>query len=200
MPSGSLQVALLSALLLWGSIDPARATSASNEPAEERAAGAGQDPAARTRSAQPHRDASGASSRAQAARDFAFSYLELWSSPNPVTFASTASLYRPYVIFHGRGRTLGAVLAEKRRFAERWPDRDYRYRPETTQVACEAGRAQCTVWSIFDFSASHGRQGRRSVGTGEHELVLSFAEGKPVISSETSRVLRRGAPRPTTGL
>jgi len=85
------------------------------------------------------------------------------------------------------------VVAEKRRFAERWPDRTYRYRPGTTQVACEAHRENCTVWSIFDFSARDPNNGRRSLGIGDHELVVSFSGSKPVIVSETSRVLRRGA-------
>ena len=133
--------------------------------------------------------------REQAARDLAFAYLKLWSAPNRVALASASSFYGPTVRFHGRKRTLGSVLAEKRRFAERWPDRTYRYRPETTQVACEARGAQCIVWSMFDFSASDPRRRRRSRGIGEHELVVNLSSGRPVIASENSRVLRRGAVR-----
>jgi hypothetical protein len=135
------------------------------------------------------------SARGEAARDLAFTYLELWSAPNRVALASASSFYGPTVTFHGRARTLGSVLAEKRRFAERWPDRNYRYRPGTTQVACEADGNLCTVWSIFDFSAANARQGRRSTGIGEHQLVVSFSGSKPVIRSENSRVLRRAALR-----
>jgi hypothetical protein len=87
------------------------------------------------------------------------------------------------------------VLAEKRRFAARWPQRTYRYRPETTMVACESGGARCTVWAIFDFSAASSDQDRHSLGIGEHELVVSLSSGRPVIVSETSRVLHRGAVR-----
>jgi hypothetical protein len=130
--------------------------------------------------------------REKAARDLAFSYLDLWSAPNPVTLAAAASFYGEQVLFHGRVRDFGSVLAEKRRFAQRWPDRAYRYRRETTQVACESGGVRCTVWSLFDFAAGNPDQGRRSRGIGEHELVVSFLSHKPVIVSETSRVLRRG--------
>jgi hypothetical protein len=133
--------------------------------------------------------------RARAARDFAFSYLDFWSAPNRVTLASASSFYGSTVRFHGAMRTRGSVLAEKRRFAQRWPGRTYRYRPETTQVACEAGGAQCTVRSIFDFAVAHSGQGRRSRGIGDHELVVSFSSGRPVIASENSRVLRRGLTR-----
>jgi hypothetical protein len=131
--------------------------------------------------------------REKAARDLAFSYLDLWSAPNPVTLAAAASFYGEQVLFHGRVRDFGSVLAEKRRFAQRWPDRAYRYRRDTTQVACESGGVRCTVWSLFDFAAGNPDQGRRSRGIGEHELVVSFLSHKPVIVSETSRVLRRGA-------
>jgi hypothetical protein len=137
----------------------------------------------------------GATASAQAARHFAFTYLASWSAPNQVTLASASSFYGPTVKYHGRMRTRGSVLAEKRQFAQRWPDRTYRYRPETTQVACETSEARCTVRSIFDFAAANSRQGRRSRGIGDHELVVSFASGNPVIASETSRVLRRGLTR-----
>jgi hypothetical protein len=138
---------------------------------------------------------SGDTARAQAARHFAFTYLASWSALNQVTLASAASFYAPTVKYHGRMRTRGSILEEKRQFAQRWPDRTYRYRPETTQVACETSGARCTVRSIFDFAAANSRQGRRSRGIGDHELVVSFASGKPVIASETSRVLRRGLTR-----
>jgi hypothetical protein len=136
------------------------------------------------------------SERPYAARDFAFNYLNLWSARNPVALSSAANFYGPSVVFHGQKRSFASVFAEKRRFAERWPDRNYRYRPETTQVACEKGGTICTVWSIFDYSATDPRRQRRALGIGEHELVVSFADETPVIASETSRVLHRGpAPR-----
>jgi hypothetical protein len=130
---------------------------------------------------------------AQAAVDLASAYLHEWSSPNRVTLASTSSFYGPTVLFHGRERSYQSVFAEKQRFAKRWPERTYQYRPELTQVACEADGASCTVWSLFDFSAVDRDHRRRSRGLGEHELVISFVGNRPVIVAETSRVLRRGA-------
>ncbi len=130
---------------------------------------------------------------AQAAQALAVDYLDLWSAPNRLTLAAASSFYGSSVTFHGRERTVGSVVAEKRRFAERWPKRTYRYRPGTTMVACESNGARCTVWAIFDFSASGYSQGRRSLGIGEHELVVSLSSGRPVIVSETSRVLHHGA-------
>jgi hypothetical protein len=133
--------------------------------------------------------------KARTARDLAYAYLDLWSAPNRVSLASAPSFYAPTVRFHGRTWDMNALLAEKRRMAKRWPDRNYRYRPETTQVACEADGVRCSVWSIFDFSAADPDHSRRSRGLGEHEIVVSFAGAKPVIISESSRVLFRGAAR-----
>ncbi len=133
--------------------------------------------------------------RAHAARDLAFSYLNLWSAPNRMTLATASSFYGSTLRFHGQQRTLGSVIAEKRRFTERWPERTYRYRPETTMVGCETSGERCTVWILFDFLAGNRRQGRRSVGIGDHEIVVSFSSGKPVIVAENSRVLRRGMAR-----
>ena len=103
--------------------------------------------------------------RQHAARDFAFSYLDLWSAQNPVALSSAAKFYGSSVVFHGQRRSFASVLAEKRRFAERWPERNYRYRPETTQVACETAGDVCTVWSIFDYSATDPRRRRRPSGS-----------------------------------
>jgi hypothetical protein len=133
--------------------------------------------------------------RAQAAGDFAVRYLDLWSAPNRVALASAASLYSPTVTFHGRLRSRASVLAEKRQFVHRWPDRTYRYRPGTTQVTCEGSGTRCTVRSIFDYTAANAALGRRSRGTGNHELVVSFAGGRPVIAAENSRVISRGSAR-----
>ena len=131
--------------------------------------------------------------RAVAARNLAFRYLDRWSAPNQIALTSAPSFYGSTVLFHGRPRSFASVLAEKRRFAERWPDRNYRYRTETTQVACETAVAQCTVWSLFDFFAVDHDRERHARGIGEHELVVSFVSEKPIIVSESSRVLYRGA-------
>ena len=131
--------------------------------------------------------------RAAAARNLAFDYLDRWSAPNQVALASAPSFYGSTVLFHGKPRSFASIFAEKRRFAERWPNRTYRYRRDTTQVACETVVAECTVWSLFDFSAADSHRDRKSRGIGEHELVVSFVRNRPIIVSESSRVLYRGA-------
>jgi hypothetical protein len=192
--SGSLRgtrLALISCLILSGPPALAQASPVWVDPPSGSDDPAAPGPAAPLRFAQPPLQTASVS-REQAARDLAYAYLALWSAPNRVTLASASSFYGPTVTFHGTTRTIGSVLAEKRRFAERWPDRNYRHRPETTQVACEGDGDRCTVRSSFDFDAGNPRQRQRALGIGEHELVVSFASGTPVIESENSRVIRRG--------
>lgn len=187
-PSG-LRMALISGLLLWGPATLAQAdptwvgdeVEAPNAPL--RVAQAQASPASK-------RDR--LTTNEKAALEFAFRYLDLWSAPNQVALAAASSFYGPTVRFHGRIRTLGSVLEEKRRFAERWPDRVYRHLPRTAQVTCEAGGAYCTVRSSFDFTAINPSDGRRSLGTGEHQLVVNLSGARPVIAAEDSRVVLHG--------
>jgi hypothetical protein len=183
------RTALLSCLLLWEA-----STVAQAKPAWVGRGDQG-DTTAAERAASPEsvRRADQATLRAQDAQNLVVKYLNLWSAPNRVTLSVASSFYGPTVLFHGRERTIGSVLAEKRRFTARWPQRNYRYRPGTTMVACESDGSSCTVWAIFDFSAARSDQERRSHGIGEHELVVKLSRGRPVIVAETSRVLQRGA-------
>src|SRR5688500_1556464 len=62
-----------------------------------------------------------ATTPASVAREFALSYLDFWSAPNPSTLLATPVFYAPRVVFHGRSMTSHALFAEKLRFVARWP-------------------------------------------------------------------------------
>ena len=135
------------------------------------------------------------SSRQQDAQRLAVDYLTLWSASNRQALQTTPQFYGSSVRFHGKRMSFGALLAEKRRFAQRWPDRNYRYRPDTMNMRCSYSGNTCTVQSTFDFVAANSELDRRSRGVGTHELVVSFAGDRPVIISENSRVLSKGRRR-----
>jgi hypothetical protein len=131
--------------------------------------------------------------RKNAARDLLIDYLDLWSAPNPLTLAASTEFYAPSVIFHGRAMSARALLEEKRRFVQRWPERRYRARPETVGVACGPEGETCTVRSVFDFTAVDPDRGRRSQGVATLELVVAFGpDERPVIMAEDSLVHGRG--------
>ncbi|GLS43555.1 hypothetical protein GCM10007884_15400 [Methylobacterium brachythecii] len=131
--------------------------------------------------------------RAAQAQRLAGDYLDSVSSRNDAMLTSAPRFYGERVLFHGRTMSLAALMAEKRRFVRRWPERRYRLQEGATRTACDAARASCVVRTLFGFQAGSPARGARSQGLSELTLTVSFAGERPVIVSETSRVLRRGS-------
>ena len=95
------------------------------------------------------------------------------------------------VQFYGRLVTLDAVIAEKRRFIERWPIRDYAAQPGSLHSQCRGDGQFCTVEGLFTFQARDPVRGRSSTGRGVLELAIAFEGNRPVILSENSSVVSR---------
>lgn len=126
------------------------------------------------------------------ARRLAAAYLDSLSAPNEVTIAAAPRFYADRIQFHGRTMSLSALMQEKRRFTQRWPERRYVPEAQAMRTACDAETATCTVRTPLAFSASNRARGVRSTGVAELVMTVSFAGGRPVIVAESSRVLRRG--------
>jgi len=148
-------------------------------------------PSAPAVAAQPLKDpdADKRSARASVAKNFAIDYLESWSASNDVALEATAAFYAPRVLFHGREVSMQRLFNEKRRFARRWPERDYRPRPDAMGTVCNPAGEVCTVHAVFDFTASHPKRRRVSQGTGALQLIVHFIGDKPVIVAEHSTLL-----------
>ena len=148
------------------------------------------------RQAQPRRtpqaptQVAGRQAQERAAENLALDYLDAWSEPNSAALDLTRDFYGSRVLFHGREMSAGALFEEKRRFAQRWPERTYRAYPETVQTDCDGARDLCTVRAGFDFMAQNPGSGRRSAGRGTLQLIVSFAGDRPLIVSENSWIGR----------
>lgn len=129
---------------------------------------------------------------ANAARRLAADYLDSISAPNSETLAMAPRFYGERVQFHGRSMSTAALIAEKRRFVRRWPQRRYAPQEGGIRTACNAASATCLVRTTLGFRAENPARNARSQGVSELVLTVSFAGGRPVIVSESSRVLRRG--------
>jgi hypothetical protein len=142
---------------------------------------------------QPHTPppSAGASQHARAAEEFTVTYLDYWSGADSAALDAAPHFYAPQVIFHGRQMSARALVAEKRRFFRRWPERDYRVLPDTMRVTCDPAPPVCTVRTTFAFTASNPRSRRLSQGTALLQLGVSFASGHPVIVFENSQVISR---------
>jgi hypothetical protein len=130
--------------------------------------------------------------REQVARQLAVDYLDFWSAPNSLTLEVMPDFYGSTVEFHGRAMSASALMEEKRRFVRRWPVRSYSARIDTLRASCSLSGPICTVRGVFDFTAISPERGRRSQGTADLELQISFAGDRPIIIAETSRVSARG--------
>jgi hypothetical protein len=131
------------------------------------------------------------SALAEAARALAVDYLGTWSSPNAMTPNAISRFYAATVRFHGRVMSARALLNEKRRFVQRWPERNYQHRQDSLEVSCDPDAATCTVRSVFDFEAANPRRRRHSEGVAALDLTVSFKGERPVIIAESSEVLAR---------
>ena len=144
---------------------------------------------ARPASAEPVSAEPASGVRAAAARALAAEYLAAVSSPGEAMVGAAPRFYGARVRFYGRATTLAALIAQKRSFVRRWPQR--RYAARTIRTACDA--EGCTVRAIVDFHAASPGRGAVSRGAAELVLAVTFSGSRPVIAAETGRVLRRGA-------
>lgn len=131
---------------------------------------------------------------AGAAQRLTFDYLDSISAPNAVSIAATPRFYAERVQRFGRTVSLASVIAEKRLFVQRWPERRYQPQAGSTRTACNAAMKACIVHTTYDYRAESPARGARSQGLAELVLEISFAGERPVIVSESSRVLRRSGP------
>ena len=132
---------------------------------------------------------------AAAAQRLAVDYLNYWSAPNVLTLDATPHFFASKVLFHGRPMSARALAREKRRFTQRWPHRNYVPRLGTMRTTCKASGNACTVRTAFDFTAASPTRGSQSEGRAILELGMNFVGGRPVIVSESSRVIRRQSVR-----
>ena len=125
--------------------------------------------------------------RAAAARALTARYLATVSGSGDTMVGAATQFYATRVRFYGRPITTAGLVAEKRSFVQRWPER--RYEPRAMQAACDA--ETCTIRTLVAFRTAN--PGRGAISSGEAELVLEvgFAGMRPYILGETGRVLRR---------
>jgi ATP-dependent protease ClpP protease subunit len=103
-------------------------------------------------------------------------------------------LYLDLVSYYGQLTSKRAILIDKQKLLEQWPQRSYKVRPNTTDVRC--GVSECSLTGVVDWEASS--QTKRSVGYANFQYVLRLwprggagADDKLKIAAEDGRVLQR---------
>lgn len=123
---------------------------------------------------------------------FAHAYHVAWSSPNDAALAFMDSVYTESVEFYGNVVSAAAVMEEKRKFAQRWPIRDYNVRDDSLSVACTG--SVCTVSAVIDWFAHSPARASSSNGVATFEFRLNT--DRLSITRETGAVLRGQAANP----
>jgi hypothetical protein len=127
------------------------------------------------------------------ARDFAAAYFAHWSESNAEALHYFESVYGERISFADRSIAKTALLAEKRKYAERWPERLYTADPATIRSNCDEETARCTVTGRVRWECRDADRAQRSVGVAEFALQITVVSqaGDIRVDGESSAVISR---------
>ncbi len=117
-----------------------------------------------------------------------------WSEPNTETLGALDELYTDKVFYHGKVTPRQAVLLEKRRFAERWPQRSYKVRPHSVTARCDAASEVCRVHGIMDRELANPATNTKSHDETAFDYSIARSGEALKISAETSSVSKLADP------
>ena len=112
-----------------------------------------------------------------------------WSSANALNLASIASAYAEEIFYYGSRKSRQAVLLDKRRLLERWPERSYHVQPGSITVQCLAN--VCKVGGMTDWQTRSAPRATSASGTARFEYEVALSGDAFSILSEDSSVVKR---------
>lgn len=150
---------------------------------------------AQQRPIRPRARAVGEKSRAPAAdvldgraASFISARIASWSSASTADLPSFVSAYADQVLYYGSLKSREAVLQDKRRFLERWPERRYELRPGSITAQCKVD--VCRVNGLLDWRARSTARAASASGMAQFEYEVMVSDGAFRIISESSSVVR----------
>jgi hypothetical protein len=126
------------------------------------------------------------------AKRFANVYFSHWSESNADALKYFGRVYAERVNFVDRPILRNTLLTEKRKFAERWPERIYTTRPETIEADCDVKTDTCTVTGQVEWDCRRPEDAARSAGVANFTLQISVSPlGDVRVNGEWSSVVSR---------
>jgi DnaJ-like protein len=122
------------------------------------------------------------------AASFISARISNWSSASVSDLVSFVGAYADQVSYYGSIKSREAVLQDKRRFLERWPERRYELRPNSVTAQCKAD--VCRVSGLLDWRARSVARAASASGMAQFEYEVVLSDGAFRIFSESSSVLR----------
>ncbi|WP_143226577.1 COG3904 family protein [Actibacterium pelagium] len=114
----------------------------------------------------------------------------MWSENNSDALSRISDTYSSEVDFYGETQPRHKVMIEKVNFANRWPVRDYHFRPQPGGTKCDEF-GLCTVRGEVDWYAHSPERGKTSRGTSTVIIGLTWGSNGFVINREDGRVIQR---------
>jgi hypothetical protein len=123
------------------------------------------------------------------AASFVTAQVSGWSTANARNLTSVASAYADEIFYYGSRKSRQAVLLDKRRLLERWPERIYHVQPSSITVQCLAN--VCKVGGLVDWQARSAPRAASASGTAHFEYEVTPSGDAFSILSENSSVVKR---------
>jgi hypothetical protein len=124
----------------------------------------------------------------QRAIDFVHFLFERWSGSNAELLPVLDKLYTEKVLYHGKSTPRQSVLLSKRRFADRWTQRNYAVRPGSVSATCAAAGSTCRVKGSMTWKLHEAKATTPSRGIATFAYSIVFKDSGPQISAETDTV------------
>jgi hypothetical protein len=124
----------------------------------------------------------------QRAIDFVQALFESWSGSNAELLAILDKVYTEKVLYHGKSTPRQSVLLSKRRFANRWTQRDYAIRPGSLSATCAGAGGTCRVKGTMTWKLHEAKTSTSSRGVASFAYSIVLKDSGPQISAETDTV------------
>ena len=141
-----------------------------------------------TRAASEKSRASAADALEVRAASFISARISSWSSAIVSDLPSYVGVYADQVSYYGSLKSREAVLQDKRRFLERWPERRYELRHNSITAQCKAD--VCRVSGLLDWRARSIARAASASGMAQFEYEVVLSDGAFHNLSEISLVVR----------
>jgi hypothetical protein len=128
----------------------------------------------------------------EVARTFVTTYFAHWSESNADALRYFDSVYGERIKFLDKSIPRRVLLEEKRKYAERWPERIYTANPATIKTSCDLKTSRCTITGQVEWDCRDPKRSVRSVGVADFTLQISVGDlGNASIDGEWSSVISR---------
>ncbi|MBZ9671638.1 hypothetical protein [Mesorhizobium sp. ES1-3] len=122
-----------------------------------------------------------------AAAAFVKGLIERHGDNQEMAIAQVLTSYAGIVDYYGKPTDLSTIVADKKSYFQRWPERAYHVRDESVMVTC--GNARCMVSGKYDWVVRSLPRSKQAKGVASFSYTIAIGPN-PKIIAETGHVVR----------